>query len=228
MIARLIAHQWDHHIRTSLPGGLVVAALIILRSYDAHGQQALGQPPPSPSPLKDIEVSATPYIWFPWTSLNIRPSNTRIPSRSETIGPGKLYGHLTWIPFMGAAEFREGPYGLMLDYMHVPLKSGIGTRNILFSGAAAGLTIDSGTAMFMYRPVALADQYIDVGVGMRAWGLDGDIRLNQGLLPAATVSRGLTWADPLLAARYRRDFGNGYSMTAYGDVGGFGLGVHID
>jgi hypothetical protein len=82
--------------------------------------------------------------------------------------------------------------------------------------------------MFMYRPIALPDQYVDVGIGLRAWGLDGDIQLNQGLLPAANVSHGLAWADPLFGARYRRDIGNGYSMTAYGDVGGFGLGAHID
>jgi hypothetical protein len=129
---------------------------------------------------------------------------------------------------MGAAEFRDGLYGLMIDFIHAPLKSGIGTRDILFRGAKSGLTIDSGTAMFTYRPLVLPNQYLDVGIGMRGWGLDGDIQLNQGLLPPANVSKGLAWADPLLGVRYHRDIGNGYSMTAYGDVGGFGLGAHID
>src|SRR5437868_6143341 len=111
-----------------------------MRSCDAHGQQTVDETPQPPSPFKDIEVSATPFVWLPWTSLNIRPSNTLIRSRSETIDPGNLYGHLTWVPFMGVAEFREGPYSLIIDYIHAPLKSGIGTRDILFSGATTGLT----------------------------------------------------------------------------------------
>jgi hypothetical protein len=82
--------------------------------------------------------------------------------------------------------------------------------------------------MFLYRPLVQPDQYVDVGMGMRAWGLAGDIALNQGLLPAANVSNGLSWADPLFAVRYHRDLGDGYSVTAYGDIGGFGLGAHID
>jgi len=36
------------------------------------------------------------------------------------------------------------------------------------------------------------------------------------------------WADPLIAARYHRDFGNGFGLTAYVDVGGFGIGAQVD
>lgn len=32
----------------------------------------------------------------------------------------------------------------------------------------------------------------------------------------------------MITARYHRDLGNGYSMTASGDIGGFGLGAHLD
>ena len=32
----------------------------------------------------------------------------------------------------------------------------------------------------------------------------------------------------MLAGRYRRELGNGFGLTAYGDVGGFGLGAHTD
>ena len=206
----------------------LAAALLCLIALSGAQAQAPGSPPGPPPPLSDIEITATPYLWFPWISVGIRPADTRIRDRSETIDPGNLYGHLTWVPFMGSAEFRDGPYALSIDYIHAPLKAGIGTRDILFSGATSGLDINIGTAMFLYRPIALPDQYVDVGLGVRAWGLGGDIALNQGLLPAANVSNGLAWADPMLTARYHRDLGNGYSMTASGDIGGFGLGAHLD
>ena len=32
----------------------------------------------------------------------------------------------------------------------------------------------------------------------------------------------------MIAARYHRDFGNGFGLTAYGDVGGFGIAAHTD
>jgi len=209
---------------TRLLGALVVAALSGTGFHEARAQQV------SPPPAGQIEVLATPYLWLPWTSVGVRPSDTRIPSASDTIGPGDLISHLTWVPFMGQVEFRNGPIGLLADYIHVPLKAGISTRNILFTGGAGGLTINTGTAMFLYRPVALPDQYVDVGAGFRAWGFDGDISLSPRfqLLPAVNISHGGAWADPLIAMRYHLELGNGYSATAYGDVGGFGIGAHVD
>lgn len=226
--ARRHGRSWSRRI-----AGTVAATLILVAGPAAHAQQAIGPPAQPallpPAPLgSNVEVSATPYLWFPWVSLRIRPSDTRIPTASETIGPGTLYDQLTWLPFMGTAEFRTGPYGLVLDYMHVPLRAGIGTRDILFSGATSGLTMDIGTALLLYRPLVDPIQYVDVGLGVRAWGLAGDITLNEGLLPAVSVSNGLSWADPLVAVRYHRELGNGFSATASGDVGGFGLGAHID
>jgi hypothetical protein len=151
-----------------------------------------------------------------------------IPSASSTVDFGTLADHLSWVPFMGGAEFREGPYGVLLDYVHAPLRAGISTKNIVFNGGTGGLVIDTGTAMFLYRPIVQPDQSVDVGIGVRAWGLSGGITLNEGLAPSFAVTRGNAWADPLIGVRYHRDLGSGFGATAYGDVGGFGDGAHID
>ena len=156
----------------------------------------------------------------------MRPANTRFSNASTTIGPGDLYGHLTWVPFMGQAEFRSGPFGVITDFIHSPLKSGVTTGDVLFGGGTTNFTINTGSAVFLYRALALPEQQADVGLGFRAWGLDGAITLNplrQRVSPI-TVANGLSWADPLIAARYHYDFGNGFAATAYGDLGGFGWG----
>ncbi|HEY6301707.1 MAG TPA: hypothetical protein VIX14_01460 [Terriglobales bacterium] len=214
-------------------GALVAALLVGAPLRPAVAQEV--NVPPADAPLlfvpiqwQEIDVLATPYIWLPWISSTVRPSNGAIPSKSSTTDPGTLYGHVTWVPFTGSAEFRDGSYGLLLDYIHLPLKTGVNTRDIFFSGATAGLTVNIGTAMFLYRPVVEPDQYVDIGIGVRGWGIAGDITLNEGLLPAFNASRGLSWADPLIGARYHRDLGNGFGATAYGDIGGFGAGAHID
>src|SRR3954447_906000 len=211
---------------------LSVLAVALIGLTDARAQQPadLPSPPPPATLLSGIEVLPTTYVWFPWTGVDVRPANTRFPSASTTIDPGNLYGHLTWVPFMGQAEFRSGPFGVVVDYIHAPLKSGISTRNILFGGGTGDFTINTGSAVFLYRALALPEQNADIGLGFRAWGLDGAIALNplrQRVSPI-TVANGISWADPLIAARYHYDFGNGFAATAYGDLGGFGVGAHFD
>ena len=208
-------------------GPLLLVAFALIGLSDAHAQQSDSQAALA-TILPGIEVSATPYLWLPWISAGIRPADTRIPSVSDTIGAGKVVDHLTWVPFMGQAEFRSGPFGIVVDYIHAPLKSGISTRNILFGGGTGNFTLNTGSAVFLYRALALPDQNADLGLGFRAWGLGGEIALNQERrrLPPVTIANGLAWADPLIAARYHYDFGNGFAATAYGDLGGFGS-VHI-
>ncbi len=198
--------------------------------HQAAAQLAGGAAPHAVPGLPGVEVSATPYLWLPWTSVDVNPSNARLSSASSTIGSGTLISHLTWVPFMGAAEFRSGQFGVLFDYLHAPVKSGISTRNILFTGANAGLTIDSGSTMIMYRPVTMPDQYLVVGVGFRAWGVDGETALSQRFtaLPPVNISHGGAWADPLIAIRYHHALGNGFSATGYADVGGFGAGADVD
>jgi hypothetical protein len=45
-------------------------------------------------------------------------------------------------------------------------------------------------------------------------------RCNNASEPAVRVQH--------LSNSYHYDFGNGFGLTAYGDVGGFGVGAHVD
>ena len=223
-----------HDMQKSAASGffraLLILALVLIGLSEARAQQPTDQPLPPATLLPDIEVLATPYVWFPWISAGIRPADTRLPSPSNTIDPGSLYSHLTWVPFMSQAEFRNGSYGVITDFIHAPLKSGISTRDILFGGGTGNFTMNTGSAVVLYRALTLPNQNADLGLGFRAWGLDGTIALNprRERVPPVTVANGLAWADPLIAARYHYDFGNGFAATAYGDLGGFGVGAHFD
>src|SRR6185436_14695336 len=114
------------------------------------------------------------------------------------------------------------------DLIHLPVGTNITTRNVYYNGGNADLTATTGTALFLYRPLADPVQFVDVGVGVRVWSFSADLNLNGGLLPPASVSRSATWADPLIAARYHRKLGNGFGVTIYGDAGGFGAGADLD
>src|SRR5215212_443373 len=227
------SHVVRTHMTARFSRALLALALVLGGLAEARAQQPADPPPPAPPPatlLPGIEVLATTYLWFPWTSVGVRPANTNLSSVSTTIGPGDLYSHLTWVPFMGQAELRSGPFGVVTDFIHAPLKSGVSTRDILYGGGTGDFTINTGSAVFLYRTLALPNQNADIGLGFRAWGLDGAIALNprRERVPSVTVANGLSWADPLIAARYHYDFGNGFAATAYGDLGGFGVGAHFD
>jgi len=228
---------------SATPGRLLaVIALIGVSVCPARAQDMGSQPAPPAEPtqplvapptqpmggLSDLEVLVTPYGWATWAAVGINPSNPRIPSSSSNVPFAEIADHLTLVPFMGQVEFRDGPFGFLGDYIHAPLRVGITTRNIVFGSGTGGLVIDTGSAMLLYRAIAQPDQYVDVGVGFRVWGLRGDISLGEGLLPSLDVTRGTSWVDPLIGARYHRDLGSGFGATAYGAVGGFGVGAHTD
>jgi hypothetical protein len=167
---------------------------------NARAQQEADRPPVA-ALLPGIEILPTAYLWLPWTSVGIRPANANISSQSTTIGPGDLYSHLTWVPFMGQAEIRSGAFGVVTDFIHAPLKASVSTGDVLFGSGTTDFTINTGSAVFLYRALTSPDQTADVGLGFRAWGLGGQIAVNprhQRLAPIA-VANGLSWADPLIA-----------------------------
>src|SRR5580700_3361903 len=107
-------NQRDGHasrVEVALLCATVVIAFFRLGDYPACAQQASLGP-------TTWEALVTPYFWAPWTDIGINPSNRRIPSASGTVDFDQLAGHLSWVPFTGQIEFRNGPYGFLADYIH--------------------------------------------------------------------------------------------------------------
>ena len=129
---------------------------------------------------------------------------------------------------MGSVEARYGRFGFLAGAIHLPVSTNITTHDIFFQGGSAALNANTGTGMVLYREFEDPIQFIDAGLGFRAWGFSSRLALNPGLLPGVSVNPGGGWTDPLIGARYHRDLGNGWGLTAYGDVGGFGIGAHTD
>lgn len=58
----------------------------------------------------------------------------------------QLPSHLSGVPFMGSAEIRDGPVGLLGDVLHVPVSTAIRTHDVFFQGGKAAL--DTNTRLF--------------------------------------------------------------------------------
>ncbi len=162
----------------------------------------------------------TPYLWIAGVSGTVKTPNPNIPEQQVDASFGGVLSHLDAIPVMGAVEARYGAFGVLTDFIAISVKADFPTKNFLFSGGSAKLTQFTGSALFAYRAIDSENQSLDLGIGVRAFGMSTRFELNPGLLRGFSVDPGVSWANPIIGARYRLGFSPQWGLTAYGDVGG--------
>ena len=224
----------SRRFRWKLGGGRIEALAILLLvglAVFASGMRPAGaQDATLPG---GVQILFTPNLWLAGVDAAIK---TPLPRRTEvnsSVGPFQLLGHLDGIPFLGGIEIRDGPIGLLGGAVHLPVGTDITTRDVFFNGGNATLIANAGTATLLYRALEQPTQYVDLGVGFRAWGFTANLTLNPGILPGTSATREASWVDPLIAGRYHIDLPSGslpsgFGLTAFGDVGGFGVAAHSD
>ena len=170
----------------------------------------------------------TPYLWLASVHATTTTPIALRPEVNSNVSTIDLLSHLDGAPFMGSFEARYGNLGFLADAIHLPVSTKITTRDAFYQGGNAELHANTGTGVALWRVLEDPAQFADAGLGFRAWGFSSRVELNPGLLAGAAATRSAGWADPLIGARYHRELGNGFGLTAYGDVGGFGVGAHTD
>jgi hypothetical protein len=196
----------------------IVGIACVLHSASAQDVSAPG----------GYQFFVTPYLWLASVHATTMTPLARVPEVNSNVSTIDLLSHLDGVPAMGSVEARYGPWGFLGDVIHLPVSTRINTRDILFQGGNAAMRANTGTGVVLYRAFEDPVQFADAGIGFRAWGFSMNLNLNPGLLPGTSVKRSDGWTDPLLGARYHRELGNGWGLTAYGDFGGFGVGAHVD
>ncbi|MBR0651470.1 hypothetical protein GXW78_17500 [Roseomonas terrae] len=140
---------------------------------------------------------------------------------------GDVLGNLK-MAFMGAAEARYGRFALLADLLYLDLENGISTpRDRLYAGGSASVRTTGAGFVAMVRPVDETAWSLDAGAGVRPWWVDTKLRLNPGLAQGRTIGSSVNWTDPVIALRGRVRLSEQVSLTAYGDVGGFGVGSNL-
>jgi hypothetical protein len=199
--------------RTIFIGALVVAA-IVLSVHTAHAQS------PGYATERDRwSFELTPYLWAAGLNGDIEVRN-----RKASVDPSfsDIFKDLDF-GIMGAAEVRYDRWGFLLDGMHLKLsQDGVSTPFRLFSTVDVDSKLGMVEGYFMYRPVWLDVFTLDVMAGARAWILDTELKFKPGALPGETVSHSTSFADPLIGFRARYNMTDKFSLSLFGDVGGFG------
>lgn len=126
---------------------------------------------------------------------------------------------------MLAGEMRLGRWGFLLDGQYSQVTAKARSPSPLFSSAElrARSTIVQGSAL--YRLHEDAATRLDVSAGVRFWNLNNRLEI----LPGAANLRidhtqNESWADPTVGVRLGVELGGPWSLSAAGDIGGFGVG----
>ncbi|MDO9713820.1 porin family protein [Paracraurococcus lichenis] len=197
---------------------LVLAVTLVAM---ASAAQAQSEPPPI------WTFSVAPYAWVPALRGNVHTPLPRVGDRNFEVGGGTVITDLDALPAMIAGEARYGRLAVVGDFFYAALQQDLNTRDLLWQGGHTRVTSTVGTLLGMVRLIEAPRQSIEVGAGTRIWNFITKVSLNPGLEPGAIRKASLSWADPLVAARYRVMLSPRFGVSVYADVGGFDAGSRL-
>jgi hypothetical protein len=165
-------------------------------------------------------VHLTPYLWIAGVTGTLGTGVAAVPTQRVEADFGDVLSNLNAIPVMLAAEIRQGRFGVLADLMAISVEADTGTPGPAFAGGEARLRQVIGTLLLAWRVTDDGPAALDLGLGIRAFGVSARFTLDPGALPGQRVERDATWASPIAALRYRHALGAGWAATLYGDIGG--------
>lgn len=167
-----------------------------------------------------LQVSLTPYLWIAGVTGTLGTTVGNLPDARVEADFGDVLSNLNGIPVMLAGEIRQGSFGVLADLMLISVETGADTPGPAFAGAEARLRQVIGSVLVAGRVMETERVQLDLGVGLRAFGVSTRFTLEPGALPGRRIERDSNWVNPIVALRYRHDLGAGWAATLYGDIGG--------
>lgn len=121
--------------------------------------------------------------------------------------------------FMGAAEIRNGKWGLLVDLVYADLsqdgtwvdqrlRTEVGTKLTLFTLAAA------------YRVYEAERRFVDLYAGGRYYNTDLSFDIKSDRFDR-TRNADLSWGDPIVGIRAATPLIDRFSVSGFADIGGF-------
>lgn len=192
-----------------LPIGRVVrcAAALALTALPATAQQS------------DWDFSVSLYLWTSDTTITTDTPRGEVESE---LSFSDALEDLDFA-FMGTAEARRGPWGVVTDLLYVDLSSeGDSPAGVAFSGVEADSDTTVLSGYLAYRVYEDPKVAFDLGAGLRAFWINSDTSLIGAGRPTETFSDDENFVDPVVAARLRVGFNEKWVGTVFVDAGGNG------
>ena len=195
-----------------------LAACAVMRPLPAAAQQS----PQDALTPSGWTFSLTPYLWMSGVSgtLDTKRGGNASFDQSFTDILDKLHG----MPFMGIAEARYDRFSIVGDIIYLPVGVALHSQDGTFAVGSVNINTTIGTTAAYYRILESGANSIDIGGGVRAYGVSNSVWISDRRGRRDSFSTWDAWADPLISLRAHADFANSLGVSFYGDVGGFGVG----
>lgn len=174
-----------------------------------------------PAPKPDVEFRITPFFWA--AGLNGTVGTRRnLPTVDVDVEFHEILRNLDFAAML-AGEYRNGAWGLLADLTYVAISverdRDLAPRAPGFTSAALSSKTFTATATGFYRFFDNGAISADLLAGARVWSISTDLDLQlAGVLPVSAGST-QTWIDPVGGVRVHANLGNGFGLSAYGDIG---------
>ncbi len=178
----------------------------------------------SPAAAQEWEFSVTPYLWAAGLEGDIA-AFPNLPAAQVDLSFGDVLEDLNGA-IMIKAEAQHGRLGLIADFGYVKTDSStddVTIRDPRFTGATLGNELLTATAAVAWRAVEEEQYSIDFLGGVRFSKVSPDLALIFRDTVVRRANPDESWFDPIIGARAKVQLSPRWSLTAYGDVGGFGV-----
>jgi hypothetical protein len=183
-------------------------------------------------PSNAWQIEVMPYLWATGMKGDVEAGS--LPRISADMSFSDILDVLDF-GLMGTLEARKGRWGVVFDaiYMKVSDSATVSRTGPGPIGAAATASAD---AQFEQTMLAGAVAY-RLSEGPSAFDVLAGLRYNKvdvsadiagsffGLSGSTTRSGDKDWVDPYIALRVQHPIANRWTLTAYADIGGFGVGA---
>jgi hypothetical protein len=176
--------------------------------------------PSNPIP-DDWSMDISPYVWAASLKGDIAPF-PRAPTAHVDVDFKDILEHLD-IAAMTFVQIRYQRFAAYADLVYTSISADADTPfGVLFDDADADNDIFIGTFGGAYRAIESEHASLDLLLGVRAWSVDTELRLDGGILPHQKFETNEDWVDPIVGLHGRYQFDNGIFVTSLFQIGGFG------
>jgi opacity protein-like surface antigen len=173
------------------------------------------------APVSDTELRITPFFWASGIKGDVR-TRALLPTVGVDVPFSDILQNLDFAAML-AGEYRSGRWGVLADLAYVAVSVGAERKFIArapgFSSAEVKSRTLNATATGFYRFYENGGFSADILAGARVWSASTDVDLLLGGVVAASGGTDRTWIDPVAGLRLRANLGNGFGLSAYGDIG---------
>jgi len=192
-----------------------------VEAHEAQGQSQLEAAPPEAND-HEWHFATVAYAWLAGAHGDVDVIES-LPPVGLDLSFGDVLDSFKFA-FMGSAEARKDKLVLLgdLTFIHLQADKGIDIRNQNFLDAELDSRTIDVTALGGYRVASRDRLAVDLLAGVRANFFKNTLQL-AGPNQSTEGKKQETWFDPLLAARAYVPIGGKWGLSAYGDIGGFGI-----